>query len=276
MYCAGGTTDAASTNHTYQYNPGTDSWTPRANMPTGLWGSATIAANGMLLISGGVAGNSITNVGYAYNPNTDTWTALPNANQTVYRGASACGFYQIGGSPGGIFVPPVAASEILPGFSNCAATQDVPWLSESATTVTVDPGTVVKVTVTLNSNVPIVTQPGTYTAELALSTDTPYSLGAIPVSMVVKPPKTWGKIAGTVTSAVDGKPIAGATVQIDTWAASYTLKTDKNGTYALWLDVRNNPLQLIVAKDGWQPQTTKVKIQKGTTTTADFALKKAP
>lgn len=53
------------------------------------------------------------------------------------------------------------------------------------------------------------------------------------------------------------------------------LKTDKDGHHALWLDVRNNPLRVIVAKDGYQPQVRKVKIVKGTTT-ADFSLNPAP
>uniref|UniRef100_UPI0006E188DC carboxypeptidase regulatory-like domain-containing protein n=1 Tax=Peterkaempfera griseoplana TaxID=66896 RepID=UPI0006E188DC len=84
--------------------------------------------------------------------------------------------------------------------------------------------------------------------------------------------------AGTVLGS-DGKggtvPLAGATVQIDSWASSYTLKTGKDGSYALWLDVRNNPLTVIVAKDGYQPTTTTVKIVKGATTTGNFTLKKA-
>jgi len=67
-------------------------------------------------------------------------------------------------------------------------------------------------------------------------------------------------------------PLAGATVQIDTWAAHYTLKTDANGQYALWLDRRNNPLSLIVAMDGWAPQARQVKIKAGSSTTADFKL----
>jgi hypothetical protein len=110
---------------------------------------------------------------------------------------------------------------------------------------------------------------------VSLGTNTPYVVPAVPVSMTVNPPKTWGKIAGTVTSAADGKPIAGVTVQVDTWAASYTLKTKADGTYGLWLDTRNNPLQLIVAKDGFQPKIATVKITKGATTTTDFALKKS-
>jgi N-acetylneuraminic acid mutarotase len=276
IYCAGGTTDAGSTKHTYQYDPGTNSWSPRADMPIDLWGSATVAANGMLLVSGGVTDNgaSITNQGYAYDPVTDAWAALPNANQSVYRGASACGFYQIGGSPGGLFVPPVASAEVLPGFVDCDANADVPWLSESATTAVLAPGASVKITVTLDASVAAITQPGTYTAALLVSSETPYPVTPVNVTMTVNPPKTWGKITGTVSSASGGAPIPGATVQINTWATSYTLKTDPSGHYALWLDVRNNPLQLIVAKDGFQPQTTQVKIAKGTTTTASFSLKK--
>jgi hypothetical protein len=96
--------------------------------------------------------------------------------------------------------------------------------------------------------------------------------------MIVTPPSTWGKITGTVMGRqCDGSriPLAGATVQINSWAASYTLVTDASGTYALWLDVRNDPLTLIVAKDGWQPQVTQASISRLTTTTVNFKLKPA-
>jgi hypothetical protein len=69
-------------------------------------------------------------------------------------------------------------------------------------------------------------------------------------------------------------PLAGATVQIDTWATHYTLHTDANGDYALWLDVRNNPLTVIAAKDGYQPQAVTVKISKGKAVTVTFTLLK--
>jgi N-acetylneuraminic acid mutarotase len=277
VYCAGGTTDAASIKHAYVYDPAGDSWSPVADLPIDLWGSGTTAAGGKLLVSGGVTANSatVTNQGFAYDPGTGQWAALPNSNNSLYRGGSACGFYKIGGNPGGLFVPPVAKSEVLPGTIDCGSSgADVSWLSESPTSLTLAPGQSATVTVTLNANVPDITQPGTFSAKLALSSDTPYSLTPVNVTMTVNPPKTWGKITGTVTSA-SGAPIAGATVQINSWATSYTLKTDKNGQYALWLDVRNNPLQVIVAKDGFQPQVRTVKIAKGTTTTADFALKPA-
>ncbi len=75
---------------------------------------------------------------------------------------------------------------------------------------------------------PEITQPGTYTASLAFGTDTPYPVAPVAVSLTVKPPATWGKITGTVTGPAG--PLAGATVQINTWATHYTLKTDTNGT----------------------------------------------
>lgn len=134
------------------------------------------------------------------------------------------------------------------------------------------PGASATVTVTLDASAPEISQPGTYTASLGLGSDTPYPLAPVSVSLTVKPPATWGKITGTVSAA--GAPLTGATVQINTWATHYTLKTDKDGTYALWLDVRNNPLQLIVAKDGYQPTTTTIRITKAATTTANFTLLK--
>ena len=147
------------------------------------------------------------------------------------------------------------------------------WLSATPTTLTLAPGGSATVSVTVNAGVPDVTQPGTYTASLSVSTDTPYAIPAIPVSMTVNPPKTWGKVTGTVTGP--SGPIAGATVQINGKTAHWTLKTDATGHYQLWLDVANNPLQVICAKDGFQPQVAKVRIAKGATTTLNFALLKA-
>ena len=274
IYCSGGTTDSTTIVHTYAYDAGSDSWSQMADMPADLWGSGAIAAEGQLLVSGGAVSNSteITNQGYAFDPSTNSWSALPNSNNAAYRGGAACGFYKIGGNPGGAFSPPMASSEVLPGQVDCAANVDVSWLSETPTTLTLAPGASAKVTVTVNANVPDITQPGTYTAKVSVGTDTPYPVAAIGVSMTVNPPKTWGKITGLVSSG--GVPVAGATVQITTWATHYTLKTDKNGQYALWLDVRNNPLQVICAKDGYQPQVVTVKITKGTTTTVNFVLLK--
>lgn len=117
-----------------------------------------------------------------------------------------------------------------------------------------------------------ITQPGTYTAALVVGTDTPYRTPVLPVSMRVAPPKTWGKITGTVSGP--SGPLPGAQVQITTRAGHYTLRTDDHGHYQLWLDARKNPLQVICSHNSYQPQGATVKIREGRTTTLNFALKK--
>jgi hypothetical protein len=103
----------------------------------------------------------------------------------------------------------------------------------------------------------------------------------VKVSFRVNAPKSWGEIAGTVTSAKTHKPLAGATVQICTQyvastgacgPASYTLVTPADGRYQLWLDQGDNPLQVSAADDGYQPQARMVKITKGAMTAVSFAL----
>ena len=271
LYCSGGNADSGSITHAYVYDPATNVWSPIADQPTDAYGAAYTAANGLLLVKGGAINNAteLTNQTWAYDPAGNTWTALANADFSLYRGDGAAGFYAVGGIDGN---SPFKTAEVLPGYDQTHPA-DVTWLSESADTVTLQPGASTTVTVTLDASVPEVTQPGTYTARLALGTDTPYPPGSIGVSLTVKPPATWGKITGTVTTS-GGGPLAGATVQITTWAAHYTLQTAPDGTYGLWLDVRNNPLQLVVADDGYQPTAMTAKIKKGATTTIDFALLK--
>jgi len=91
-------------------------------------------------------------------------------------------------------------------------------------------------------------------------------------------------VTGTVTDASTGHPIAGVTVQVCTMYSpqtgtcgpvTYTLKTDNSGHYQLWLNQGFNPLQLIAAKDGYQPIAKLARIIKGSTVTVHFALKKS-
>ncbi|WP_157744418.1 carboxypeptidase regulatory-like domain-containing protein [Micromonospora viridifaciens] len=277
VYCAGGN-GPTTLKSTYGYNPGTNTWTQLADLPVDFWGVATDTANGMLLLSTGVINNStiVTNQGWAYDPAANAWSPLPNANFARYRAGAACGFVKVGGSTGGF--TPTPESEMLPGFDQCAAVTDVPWLSASPTTATLQPGQSVKVTVTLDAtSAADVSQPGTYTAQLGVKSNTPYAVDPIDVTMVVQPPTDWGKLAGTVTG-IDCQgnkaPLRGATVQINgknNW--TFTLQADANGNYAIWAPAGANPTQVIVARDGWTPQTQKVNIKGGKTVTTDFALR---
>jgi hypothetical protein len=275
IYCGGGiTSKAADTADAFAYDASTDSWSPIARVPIDMWAMGYTAANGQLLLSGGAIGfDLVTNASFSFDPASGTWAHLPGSNNIDYRAGSACGFYRIGGSVLGL--DPENTVEQLPGYGSCGGTE-VPWLSESQTSFTLNPGATTTVTVTVNAGDPSVTQPGAYTARLAVSDDTPYRTSPLGVTMTVAPPKTWGKITGTVSGvscSAGTAPIPGATVQINGGASSYTLKTDGKGQYALWLDFHNNPLTLIASKDGWVPQTTTVKIAKGATTTADFPLR---
>jgi N-acetylneuraminic acid mutarotase len=277
LYCAGGVDDGAyntrsSTRHTYVYDPRSHSWSRVADLPIDLWGAAYTTSGGRLLVSGGVTQDSTaaTNQGFSYDPASDAWTPIPHSNHVVYRAAGACGFYKIGGIHPGFGT--MTTAEVLPGMADCGDTGKVSWLSSNPTTFTLAPGASAKVTVTGNANVRDITQPGTYTAALVIAPNTPYPVRDIPVSMKVNPPKTWGKITGTVTGP--SGPLPGAQVQISTKAGHYTVKTDASGHYQLWLDARY-PLQVICSDDGYQPRATTLNIRRGATTTLDFTLRKA-
>ncbi|MGW6277298.1 S8 family serine peptidase [Kribbella sp. NPDC055071] len=272
VYCAGGNDGTNSLKSAYVYDPGADSWTAIADAPADHWAASYAVANGKLLVVGGVQAGAVTNAGFSYDPATDSWTALPNANQARYRGGAACGFYKVGGSSGGFTA--TVDSEVLPGLEDCSeSAADVSWLSLDKTEATLAPGQSTTVKVTLTANVD---QPGTYSGAVTIGENTPYTVAPVGVTMVVTPPNTWSKLQGTVTSVSSTgvtAPLPGATVEVDSWAQSYTFITDKDGKYAYWLDRRNNPLTLIAAKDGYKPQTRTTKLVAGEPVTEDFALK---
>jgi N-acetylneuraminic acid mutarotase len=281
VYCAGGVSDdTGASRDGWAYDPVSDHWTQIAGLPLGSqWGASSAAADGRLLLVGGVFANAVlTNEGWAYDPATNTWASLPNANTVDYRSAGACGFYRVGGT--GV-QPALPNAELLPGYGDCSSAGGVSWLSVTpAGPSTLAPGASLTVTVRLDSSADGVDQPGDYLAGLALSEDTPYPFAAVPVTMTVSPPKSWGKLAGTVTGkACDGSTalLGAATVSVTGKQQSFTLKTDTAGRYQLWLDARNSPLSLVVGKNGWTPAgTSGVKLAKGKTTTADFALVPSP
>lgn len=179
LYCAGGFAGAGPTAAGYAYDPATRQWSPIADMPAGLWGGSYTAANGKLIISGGIEpSGALTNQGYAYDPASDSWSAIANSNNVVYRAGSGCGFYKIGGSINGQFAP-VARSEVLPGADRCGPT-DIGWLAANRTSFTVQPGRSVTVTLTADAHLP---GPGTYTGQVELRTDTPYTLAPVGVTL---------------------------------------------------------------------------------------------
>ncbi|WP_233513630.1 S8 family serine peptidase [Micromonospora craterilacus] len=271
VYCTGGNDGSVALKASYAFDPGDDSWTAVADAPVDSWASSFAVANGKLLVVGGVQAGAVTNAGFSYDPATSAWSNLPNANTARYRGAAACGFYKVGGSSGSFNATP--DSEVLPGLEECAERPaDVSWMTIDKTAVTLAPGQKVTVTVGMTASVD---QPGTYNGLVSIKQNTPYTVQPVVVTMNVQPPKSWGKLTGTVTgTSCQGAsaPIADALVQVDSKRLSWSFATDAEGRYAYWLDSQHNPLTIIVAKEGWKPQTRKTSIGGGTPKVENFAL----
>jgi subtilisin family serine protease/N-acetylneuraminic acid mutarotase len=279
IYCAGGarTFPNDSTANGYVYDPAADAWSPIAPLPQDQWGGAYLAAGGLLLVSGGVTADftTITNEGFAYDPATGTWSPLPNANHVRYRGASACGFYRIGGAVSGFNA--AAASEVLPDFDGCGVV-DLPWLDVSPTSVTVPAGGEVELTVTLDADAAGVDQPGAYRAVLAVRSDTPHPVPAIPVTMTAEPPPSWGKLRGTVVGLdrcdAPGQPLAAASVRVAGRHTDVTLATGPDGGFAWWLPARENPLTVTAVLHGWVAEAReRVVVPSRQVVTEDFTLR---
>jgi hypothetical protein len=108
-YACGG---PLNSNSFYRYDPATNTWTPRANLPVPLTG-AVGASDGTYgyVACGLTTGGAFTNTLYQYDPSTDSWTTL---NTTVPGGVGrwlpSMAYYQgklyIGGGGGFIRLPP--------------------------------------------------------------------------------------------------------------------------------------------------------------------------
>ena len=83
------------------YDPETDTWTKKTNMPTGRTFMATAAADGKIYTIGGLQNGAVQKVVEVYDPETDTWTKKTDA-PTFRWGARAVEvegkIYVIGGN----------------------------------------------------------------------------------------------------------------------------------------------------------------------------------
>ncbi|MEI7058778.1 S8 family serine peptidase [Nocardioides sp. CCNWLW239] len=272
VVCSGGIGNGTASRGTYAYDPEQNSWTQVADMPRAVWGAGYTAAGDRLLVSGGIADDALTNAGWAYDPVGDAWTSLPNSQHAVYRGGSACGFAKVGGSAG-VFAP-AATAEVLPGYDDCGGgdATDASWLSTAAGSVTLAPGESATVTLTLDSGE--LGQPGEYAARLRLTEDTPFDVPLVSVSLRVDPPRTWGKILGTVSGAAcagEPVPLEGATVSLAGSTSTWTVTVPADGGYARWIDRGQNPVRVTAHKDGFVPGARTTRVGK-TPVREDFVL----
>ena len=122
-------------------------------------------------------------------------------NLTITNTGSVAASFTVAVQGGGFTSLAQAASGSRPGRP--ADSTDAPWVSVSPAQGQVPPGSSATVAVTFASGGADADQPGTYSAQLVLSTNTPYTPEAV-VTMNVTPPKTWGEITGTVSGAACG------------------------------------------------------------------------
>ena len=235
------------------------------------WSTGFTAANNKLYISGGVTANFsiLTDQTFVYDPATDTWAADANSNNALYRGASACGFYRIGGSTSGF--SPVSNGEVYPGLTDCGAggETDVPWITFTPITGTVPADNHVPINVLFDAGQ--VSQPGSYYMDAVVHTDDPlHPKVTVPVTMTVTSPAGWGKLFGTVSSLgycdVNPTPEEGAEVLIEgSQGMTVTVTTDPAGYYQYWMPLAQSPLNITVSADDHLTQSATGVVLEATT-----------
>jgi N-acetylneuraminic acid mutarotase len=216
VYCAGGVNGGTTLSSGAAYDPGSNSWSPIAPMPIDLWGMVSGGPNGLLVVASGVTNgfNTVTNQAFAYDPGSNSWTALANATFARYRAGGSCGFYKVGGSSAGF--SPSPESEKLSELDSCGIT-DVPWLSESPTSGTIQPGSSDDIHVVVDTHG---LTPGVYHARVTIRTNSGRRPNiSVPVQLIV-PAYEQGFDSGG-GAYVDGNG--------DTWAADRAY-TPQNGS----------------------------------------------
>ncbi|MHC4508942.1 MAG: Kelch repeat-containing protein [Planctomycetota bacterium] len=108
IYAIGGSTGPGTTSATRvateEYDPVTDIWTKKTDMPTGRWGLGACVVDGKIYAIGGVPGNPwITHLRTVeeYDPLTNTWTRkadMPTARGFLSTSVAEGKIYAIGGA----------------------------------------------------------------------------------------------------------------------------------------------------------------------------------
>ncbi len=125
IYAIGGTNHRNDTNDynglkvVEEYDPATDTWTKKADMPTARWTQSISVVNGKIYVIGGAYRQVPFAVVEEYDPATDTWRSradMPTAKAEISTSAVNGKIYVIGGtlSPSELFSS--AVEEYDPGF----------------------------------------------------------------------------------------------------------------------------------------------------------------
>jgi subtilisin family serine protease len=158
------------------------------------------------------------------------------------------------------------------GHGTITGSSNVPWLKETPSHGSVDPGQSADVAVKLGSKS---LQPGEHAALIAFSANDPKHQLLVDVDLTVTAPAEFGQVQGTVTDLMSGQPLAGATVAIDaTWKGKpLTVKVASaaDGTYSAYAPEGTWPIHF--SAEGHVTVDSQVTIVHGQVTTGvDAAL----
>jgi Subtilase family/Carboxypeptidase regulatory-like domain/Repeat of unknown function (DUF6923)/PKD domain len=193
------------------------------------------------------------------------WAAYSSSGELRVIDTATGASSPVGGFPGGAEVDCLA---IATGGG------DIVWLSEDPTGGILAPdGGTVTADVTFDASV--VTQPGKYFGTLTVSSDDPVNNKiAVPVTMTVSAPPTYGLLRGTVASLgycdANPVPLEGATVVVQN-SGIFTLTTDASGAYTVWLN--QGTYNVDVSADDHTGASAVIQITGQQTTTQDFSLR---
>ncbi|CAG0936883.1 hypothetical protein TFLX_05779 [Thermoflexales bacterium] len=157
--------------------------------------------------------------------------------------------------------------------------ENQPWLSTAPVSgTTVPDGGTSAIAVTFNADIPEITHPGTYTTTLTVQSNDPVNGSyALPVSMVVSLPSTYGVLAGTVTGLqrcdAPGGPLANTQVLVQSAGGlTWTVTSNASGLYDLSLN--QGVYTVTVSASGYATSVpTAVSVSAQVTTTQNFSLR---
>ncbi len=138
--------------------------------------------------------------------------------------------------------------------------------------------TTLPVTATFDAGAPSIPGPGEYSANVVIENNSPYGTLVVPVTMFVEPGETQALLTGQVSGLGycddSPSPAAGATVEVTGQNGAYTLTTDANGIYQIWLETAEAPLTIEASAAGHLPETANgVALTGQETTEQDFGLR---
>ena len=210
---------------------------------------------------------NVTEGSYQVTASAANYTAQ-TVTVVVGPGGSATKNFPLAPNPGSISG---TVTDLGTGLPIAGATVSYPPGSGSATTTTASDGTYTLANVTEGSY-----QVTASAAGYASKTFTvPVAPGATSTQNFALAPDP-GTISGTVTDAVTGLPIAGATVSYPPGSGSATTTTASDGTYTL-ANVAPGTYTVTASDTGYVTQSpTNVLVSSGATTTQNFALAPNP